>query len=271
VSRSSERAGALAELCRAPHAVADPANLPESVDIVCLCVPDGTIDAWAQRLAALRPDWAGATAFHFSGTLDTEALSALSDRGALAVAFHPLQSFTRGAGPSRFEGIYCGVTAEAGAAPVVAQFAAILGVSTVPIAASVRPAYHMAATVSSNFVVTLLSAATDVLVHSGIDEDAARTMLLPLAEGAIGNMKAVDPGAALTGPVVRGDAETVARHLDILARDHPELDLLYRRLAEATIALAGRSGRLAPEQAGKLRELVQHPVSETADQQSGDQ
>ena len=103
-----------------------------------------------------------------------------------------------------------------------------------------RAAYHAAAAIASNFLVALESSAEELLTAAGIDH--GRELLAPLVLRTAANWAERGP-EALTGPIARGDEETVARHLDAIAATDPALEPLYRALADRTREIAAAGGR----------------------------
>jgi predicted short-subunit dehydrogenase-like oxidoreductase (DUF2520 family) len=194
-------------------------------DVVILAVPDGQIaDA-----AALVVD--GPLVGHCAGSL---GLGVLGEREAFSV--HPLMTVT--AGGARFEGAGAAIAGSSERALGVArELAVALGMQPVEIRDDDRAAYHAAASIASNFVVTLEDAAESLLATTGAD----RAILVPLVRAAIDNWAAVGGPAALTGPIARGDDATVARQRAAIEERTPELLAMFDVLAERTRALAGRT------------------------------
>lgn len=188
---------------------------------VLLCVPDDAIPAAA---AAIAP---GPLLGHCSGA---STLSVLGERRAFSV--HPLMTITpHGAD---FSGAWAAVAGSDAAALATARaLAAALGLRPVPVADEDRAAYHAAAAVAANFLVTVESAAAELLSTTGLD----RSVLLPLARAALENWGR-DGGDALTGPVARGDRRTVALHRATITDRTPELVPLFDALVGATERLA---------------------------------
>jgi len=195
--------------------------------LVLLCVPDAEIPAAA---AALGPARDGRLVGHCSGATGLDAL-----RPHEALSLHPLMTVPAGAPPGVLAGAGCAV---AGATPralaAAHALAARLGMRAVAVAEGDRAAYHAAAAMASNFLVTLEAAAERVAATAGVD----RALLAPLVRASVENWAALGPARALTGPVARGDATTVARHREALGARTPELLPLYDELARATRALA---------------------------------
>jgi len=193
----------------------------EAPDLVLLCVPDRAI----AEVAAALP--AGPWVAHVSGATPLSAL----DPHARRFGMHPLQSFSRARGPEQLDGAWAAITAEAeDAYGVGAWLAATLGLRPFELAEERRVAYHAGAAFASYYVVALRAAARSLFAAAGAPADA----LDPLVRSV------VDGGFELTGPIARGDWETVERHLELIRAERPELEELYLALAAATAPLAGR-------------------------------
>jgi predicted short-subunit dehydrogenase-like oxidoreductase (DUF2520 family) len=197
-----------------------------SAGAVVLCVPDAALS----HAAAVVPP--GPLIAHCSGATGLEALG---DRPAFSV--HPLMTVAPGAPAEVLRGAGAaidGSNPEAlGAAETVARAA---GLVPVRIAGADRAAYHAAASVASNFLVTLEAAAERLGASAGLP----REHLVPLVRAAAENWATLGPQRALTGPVARGDDATVARQRAAVAQRTPELLALFDALSDATRALAGR-------------------------------
>jgi predicted short-subunit dehydrogenase-like oxidoreductase (DUF2520 family) len=194
-------------------------------DVVLLCVPDGEIAAAA---AAVLPRH-GLLVGHCSGATTLDML-APHERFSL----HPLMSVPLD-GASRLAGAAAAVAGSTEQARAVAVALAYrLGLTPVSVADEDRAAYHAAASIASNFLVTLEAAAERVAGTAGVD----RAALVPLVRATLENWAALGSERALTGPLVRGDEATVARQRDAIEQRAPELLPLFDALAEATRALA---------------------------------
>jgi predicted short-subunit dehydrogenase-like oxidoreductase (DUF2520 family) len=184
-------------------------------DLVLLCVPDTAI---ADVASSIVPGpWLG----HVSGTTPLAAL----DPHLRRFSVHPLQTLVKGRGPEQLDGAFAAVTAETEDARERATWLAkTLGLEPFPLDDGARTLYHAGAVIASNYVVTLYRAAASLFADAGAPPDA----LVPLMRRTIEN------GFELTGPIARGDWETVAAHLAALHDRRPELEPVYRVLAEAT-------------------------------------
>jgi predicted short-subunit dehydrogenase-like oxidoreductase (DUF2520 family) len=186
--------------------------------LVLLCVPDRAI---ADVAAALPP---GPWVAHVSGATPLAALEPHERRFGL----HPLQTFTRGRGSEQLDGAFAAVTAESTEAREVGMWLArTLGLEPFPLAEDKRAAYHAGAAIASNYLVTLRRAAGSLLEAAGAPPEG----LDPLMRRTIEN------GFELTGPISRGDWETVDAHLAAIRAERPELEPMYVALAETTKAL----------------------------------
>ena len=186
-------------------------------DLVLLCVPDGSIAEVAQGLAT------GPWVAHVSGATPLNRLAPHVRRFSL----HPLQTFSRDRGAEQLDGAWaalCGETAEAIEAGLA--LAGMLGLRAFQLPDDRRALYHTGAVIASNYLVTLYRAASRVFEAAGAPPEA----LIPLMR------RTIDNGFDLTGPIARGDWETVHAHLAALEAELPDLEAMYRALAEATRA-----------------------------------
>jgi len=204
----------------------DPNN-GHSFDVVLLAVPDGEISAAAAAIVD------GPLVGHCSGA---STLGVLGDREAFSV--HPLMTVTADGAP--FAGASAAVAGTTDRALATARaIAGELGLRAVEIADEHRAAYHAAASIAANFLVTLEDAAESLIRTAGGD----RAMLLPLVQAAVDNWARLGGADALTGPIARGDETTVQRQRSAVAERTPESLALFDALAEATRTLSRRRQR----------------------------
>lgn len=196
-------------------------------DVVLLCVPDSEIAAAASaiKLDPTRPPLVG----HCSGAT---TLAPLAPHNAFSL--HPLMTVPA-EGPARFAGATAAVAGTTERASAVATALAFrLGLTPVEVADEDRAAYHAAASIASNFLVTIEGAAEQLAATAGID----RATLVPLVRATVENWATLGADKALTGPIARGDEATVERQRNAIAERTPQLLPLFDALAEATRALA---------------------------------
>jgi predicted short-subunit dehydrogenase-like oxidoreductase (DUF2520 family) len=205
-------------------------SIPAELQAVLLCVPDGEI---ASAAAAVPP---GPLVGHCSGATGLEALG---DREGFSL--HPLMSVPAGSGPEVLRGAGAAVDGSTPRALAVATaLAERAGLKPAHVAPQDRAAYHAAASMASNFLVTLEAAAERLAAQTGV----TRELLAPLVQAAAAQWAALGAREALTGPIARGDMATVERQRAAVAERAPELLVLWDALADATAALAGR--KVAP-------------------------
>jgi len=208
-------------------------------EIVLLCVPDAEIAKAAADVGSAR--FVG----HVSGATPLAALGAAEGFG-----LHPLQTFAGGEGPEAFDGIGAAVAGSTPEALAVAHDLALrLGMTPIEISDSERAAYHAAASIASNFLVTLQAAAEQLAAGAGIAPADARTLLAPLVRSTVDNWAERGPREALTGPVARGDDATVARQRGAVEQHAPQLLPLFDELVVCTAAVAAgpaSAGQVSP-------------------------
>jgi predicted short-subunit dehydrogenase-like oxidoreductase (DUF2520 family) len=187
---------------------------PEA-DLVVICVPD---DAIADVAAGVP---LGPWIAHVSGATSLTALEPHRRRFSV----HPLQTFTRARGPEQLDGAWAAVTAESDEARAAGRWLAeTLGLRPFDLDDAARPLYHAGAAIAANYLVTFHAVASDLFRAAGAPPEA----LVPLMQRTIEN------GFELTGPIERGDWETVEAHRRAIRAARPELEPLYDVLAEAT-------------------------------------
>jgi predicted short-subunit dehydrogenase-like oxidoreductase (DUF2520 family) len=227
--------------------------------VVLLAVPDAAIAPVAAELArdgAIEPRH---SVFHLSGLLDRGALEPLAGSGAALGSFHPLQTVSDpGSAPESLRGAYAGIEADERALAAGRDLADSLGMTPVTIPRAAKPAYHAGAAIAANYTVVLAAVAERLAISAGVTPEVARRLYLPLIRGAAANLE-IGPVAALTGPVRRGDAETVAAHLRALRGGDRELYLLLAREALRLARQAGLSAEAGDRVAGALKSASGEP------------
>lgn len=226
-SRAEALAASLPE-CRAT----DPQTVADTCELVFVTTPDHTLGEIAHAL-----DWReGQSVVHCSGALPAAVLSPVAQHGAMPGAFHPLQTLPDAqAAFANLPGSFVAIEA---AEPLKGQLAAIatsLGCTWGYVPPAARPAYHAAAVLVSNYTVALAHAGVELWRALGKSEEEAMQALAPLLQGTVQNLRRLGPAAALTGPVARGDWETVGKNLAAVAETAPEQTFTYAAMALAMI------------------------------------
>jgi len=231
-------------------------------DLYFLTVPDSVLPAVASRLGELLTDQTGALVAHTSGATSVAVLEPCARRRATTFAFHPLQTFSDPTiGCERFPGIAVAVTPGAHghdpeAARVGFALARLLGAKPFLLADEKRALYHAAATMACNYFVTLEHEAQGLFVRAGLPTDEALGLFLPLVRATLDNLEAQGTIKALTGPLSRGDVQTVRGHLSALARYAPNLLPLYQTLGLATLDLVEARAEVGATTIGELVTLL---------------
>ncbi|HET7603577.1 MAG TPA: Rossmann-like and DUF2520 domain-containing protein [Gemmatimonadales bacterium] len=212
-----------------------------NAECVLLATPDREIHGVARQLAELGAVHSRHVVLHTSGLLDRTALAPLAMSGAGLGSLHPLMAVARAEdAPEQVRGGFAGIEGDAPAVAAATHLATLAGMIPVPIPSSAKAAYHAAATMVSNYTVTLYDSARRLAEQHGVPSESAARIYLPLLRGTVTNLEGQEPAAALTGAIRRGDAETVAAHLRALG--DADLRRLYVELGRATLQLARRAG-----------------------------
>src|SRR6266446_2974724 len=260
-SRKIASAQKLAKRVRGARACA-PQEVADRADIVFLTVPDDAIEA-----AASGVKWrAGSACVHCSGAADLDVLRKAVADGALAGGFHPLHMFGEAGEPA---GTLAGCAiALAGPDTLVEKLerlARVLGAKPLRLPEGGRALYHAAANFSGAFVIALIQETISLWGKLGIAEADALAALLPLLRGTADNVERLGAAGGLGSAIARGDAGTVRRHLDVLARVAPDSLELYRILSLRTIPLALAKGTLKPEAAKEITALLEKSIVKSVD------
>jgi predicted short-subunit dehydrogenase-like oxidoreductase (DUF2520 family) len=225
-----------------------------ATDLLLLAVPDDALEPLVATLATAGAVHPGQVIAHTSGAHGLEVLWPVTAHGARPLALHPAMTFTGDpADLDRLPGASYGVTAPDDLRPLATRLVADLGGTPEWVAGEYRTLYHAALAHGANHLVTLVNEAVDRLRDAGVEHPAR--LLEPLLRAALEN--ALRRGdAALTGPVVRGDAGTIDGHLEVLAAVAPDSVAAYRALAHRTADRAITAGLLHPGAAGALLDAL---------------
>lgn len=220
--------------------------------LLFLALPDQALPAAARALAGGSPP-AGSAAVHLSGALGLDVLAPAGAAGWTTGSFHPLRPFAGAVPPAGWAGVLVAVDASTAELQArLEELARRLGGRPRRVPAEERTLYHAAAVTGSNYVVALAALAAGILESAGWTRGEALEALLPLLRGAVESLEAEGLPAALTGPVRRGDVETVERQLAVL-EGRPAA--VYRILGLVALDLAREAG-LEPEAARRIEEAL---------------
>jgi len=227
-----------------------PTAVAKACDILLLTVPDDSLDNVVRMLVASGAIRSGQTVVHTSGRHGRDVLAPPIEIGARGIAMHPAMTFTgTDVDLARLPGCMFGVTADADDRALAHSLVDDLGARLTWLDEDKRVLYHAALAHGANHLVTLIAQAMDLLRAAGSDDPAAT--LAPLLGAALDNTLAYGD-AALTGPIVRGDVQTVRAHLQTMAVAAPSTVETYVGMARATVNRAVAMGRLEPRRAAEL-------------------
>lgn len=216
-------------------------RLAGDIDTVWIATSDAAIAPVALHLAQKWEKWDGITVLHSSGATSGAVLEPLAALGARALALHPNGAFT-GAEPIPVGLLWTASTADPESLQTAHNLLARLSPAIVTLPDENRSLYHAAASAASNYAVTLFAMAQRLYERAGIPRsDAAATVARFMVESAR-RARELGPGAALTGPIARGDEEVARRQAEAVRAAAPELAALFDELAVATRGLARGEG-----------------------------
>jgi predicted short-subunit dehydrogenase-like oxidoreductase (DUF2520 family) len=201
-------------------------------DIIWVCHTDDALARTARRLAR-KPGWKSKIVFHSSGALSSEVLAPLQRAGAHTASLHPMMTFVPGTTP-RMKDIPFAVEGDRQAVTVARGIAARLGAEVFAIRKSNKVLYHALGSFSSPMIVATLVTAERVGLGAGLGREQTRKIIGPILEQTLNNYQKRGAAAAFSGPIKRGDLETVRRHLRDLKRV-PEAREVYRSLVRSAL------------------------------------
>ncbi len=252
-SRDPARRERFSRLVGGTRAFADATAILDEVELIILAVPD---DALAALAGGLRL-YSGQALIHTSGALGADVLRPAMAAGTQVGSFHPLVAFAdTERAVAALRGATIAVEGDDQLVGLLAEMAEAIGAHAVRLAPGSKSAYHAAAVLAAGGFDALLDAIAELGRVAGLDEPGSLAIYGPLIEQTLGNARALGIGAALTGPIVRGDAGTLRNHLASLREHAPGVLDLYRAVAEREIVLAEARGALTPDAAGELRDAL---------------
>lgn len=267
-SRNMDRARDAAAFIGSQARAVPYSQLPACAGRVLIAVSDGAVTSVASLLAEAGMN--GGLALHTAGSLGPEALAPLAARGVSCAMLHPLQTVPeRERGLTALLGIAFGISGDGPAAEWAESIARLLDGDALRIAPAAAPLYHAAAVMASNYVVALVDAAVMLMNTAGIGEERALKAIAPLVRASAGNALSLGARTALTGPIVRGDIETVSRHLAALEAVESSIGALYRAAGVQLIPLARNRG-VSEENILRLEEWLYSRPRSGAEAQAGE-
>jgi len=230
-----------------------PGDIITEADIVFLTTPDRELSSVASRLADSGTVNNKHIFYHMSGALPAEVLSPLKEKGAAIGAAHPLQSFaTIEKAIANLPGSFFAIQGDNRAVDAVFKIVADLGGKPFLMKSEDKALYHLGACIASNYLVAVIHFAVSIFSCIGMSPEQAAEALLPLIKGTLANIEVLGPVKSLTGPVARGDAGTIERHLEAIKVLDPSLAELYKTLGRYTTQVAIEKGSIDKVGAEKL-------------------
>jgi predicted short-subunit dehydrogenase-like oxidoreductase (DUF2520 family) len=205
-------------------------QIPSGIKCLLMCVPDNEIRNVIEELLRLRKIEKGMVVGHTAGAESAEILAALRDHGATVMAWHPMQTFTGEEGAELLKGVTIGIDGDPEAVAIGKQIAKRIGSEPYCVPPEMRPLYHLGGVFACNFMSALTAISADLLTEVGMERNRAFQTLAPLLERTIQNINSLGLPDAITGPVSRGDTETISKHEEVL-EDHPKALEVYRLLS----------------------------------------
>jgi predicted short-subunit dehydrogenase-like oxidoreductase (DUF2520 family) len=211
-------------------------------DIVIISIPDNRIPDVVKDLSGMVRSLKGKIILHTSGSLTSDELAVLHKKGASVGTFHPLQTFPKSKDRSTMKGIWCAIEGDARAVTASKGLAAKIGAKSFEVPKKLKTLYHVAAVFSSNYQVTLFSVVEELAAEIKIPKNQLWKIFRPLVTQTMENVFEASPEEALTGPIARGDYQTISKHLKALesSKKLEHLIPLYSTLGVETAKLAKR-------------------------------
>lgn len=260
-SLSSAKRAAAAAGSNVPVSVS-PWEVTEKAGIVMITTPDGAIRETAVKIADYQGVEKDTIVLHCSGAHASTELEPLKKCGAKIGSLHPLQSFSsEDIGKNPFAGIMAAVEGEPEAVKTAWRIAENLGAAPFEIQTDKKILYHASAVVASNYMVTLMNLALQLIIASGVPASRAFTVLKPLVRGTLSNIEKSGIPQALTGPIARGDVETVRDHISEIGKEVPTRLEFYKLLGKHTIEVAEARGDMPEGAAEEFKKIFSSPDS----------
>ena len=256
LTTSLPRAAEACEFIGAGTPIASIAEL-SAADVFLIATPDEEITASCERLSNSGVLGPGVVVLHCSGSHSSMELDAAKSRGAHVASAHPVKSF---AGPSAsvesFSGTCCAIEGDDEVLQQLAQAFAAIGGQPISLSTDGKAMYHAATVFASNYLVALMHAAQSLCRSAGVADEQMQVLLPPLVQGTLDNIFALGTTAALTGPISRGDCDSVSRHLTALEQLPDVFTEIYLALGKISIDLAKGQATHSPETRAELETLL---------------
>lgn len=240
-------------------AITFPVSSDQLGELILLTVPDDSIELISNRLLQSGLSMKGKSVVHMSGSRNNSVLNSVKEAGAQTASLHPLQSFTKGDKAGRFEGIWFTLQGDEALYTELKCLVDPFSAGIIPMTAGQKSAMHLAAVFASNYLVSLMDLSGQITSQNGIKNGL--DLLKPIVHQTIEKIFEQGTEDSLSGPVVRGDLNTLRTHLQQLDKT-PQTGNAYRILGSVTADLSERSGRLSKKKAEDIRRLLERSDDE---------
>jgi len=257
VARSLDRAEKAAGFIGEGTPGTDPVEAAKGAAWVLITTPDRAIKETCDKVAAAGGFDRGCLVVHFSGALGSDVLASARDAGARVVSIHPIQSLASvKEAVENLPGSYFSIEGDPAAMSEAREIVKYLSGMVVEIPSDRKALYHAGAAIASNYLVTVVDFAMTAYEALGMDRREALKAVMPLIRGTVNNIERVGVPDALTGPVARGDVETVKGHIEALKKAMPDMVRLYCELGKHAVSVGRAKGTLSAGDADRLLEIL---------------
>jgi len=234
-----------------------PWEITKAADVVFITTPDGIIADTCNSISTNNGFCKNSVVLHCSGSLESTILSSAKKCDATIGSMHPLQSIaSKEVDKSPFQGIIMSVEGEQNAVDIAKKIVTDLGASCITIRTEGKTLYHASAVVASNYLVALLDLALKLIQASGVTDKEAFNVLKPLINGTLSNIEKAGTTDALTGPIARGDCDTVKTHIKKIEQSSSDLLEIYKALGKYTIGIANAGKSLNKTTVKNLMDIL---------------
>lgn len=221
---------------------------------IFIATPDDQIEVVSEKLSALSGGLKSKLVVHNSGNQDSSVLSPLAQKGALTVSMHPIQTFRKGDGRDAFRNIHISLEGHEKGKELLKPLIRAMKAVPVEFTSEQKKVVHLTAVFASNYLVALLNSAEQLLDEYGIEEGLE--ILKPLLDQTVRNIFSKGIQESLSGPVSRGDTNTVQSHLNLLGKSNVN-DNVYRVLGLEALAITKKAGGVDSEKLKQLEKLFE--------------
>jgi predicted short-subunit dehydrogenase-like oxidoreductase (DUF2520 family) len=252
---SAQKAGSL--LGGGIQITTSPEVVIPNADLIFITTSDSAIEEVCEGIASKGGFRPGQIVVHTSGALPSTILRKAKERGALIASMHPLQSFADVSVAIKIlpSSLFC-LEGDQEIIPLLAKLVRSLGGQPFSIETQHKLLYHAAAVVASNFLVTLAYLSYNFFEIMGITQKEASQALLPLIKGTVKNIEKLGPVRALTGPIARGDVNTIKGHLEALKGLDRKYSDIYSSISRLTVEIGIRKGTLSTEKGEHIIKIL---------------